>query len=380
MSKQMHKIYEPELVNCVKPVEAASSIPPFYYTSDRAAADEVEMVFRRSWIGVGRTDIVRAPGDFITLDIAGQSIILLRDTLGQLRALANSCRHRGARLIDGSGNCRGLRCPFHSWFYGLDGKLAAAPHMERARDFDKADNGLISYRAEERLGFAFLCLSPNAPELDSYLGDFAELHAPWPLDQLLTARRREVDVDCNWKIFLEVFNEYYHLPFVHAESIDNVYDKPDSPDAVTGAYASQFGTTQGTGGLLEADQNKSLPEIPGLTGKALKGARYTWVFPNMTFAANRDALWCYEAYPLGASKCRVVQTSCFHPDTMALNDFSQKSAAYFNRMDAALEEDVQALTNQQKGLACPDSRAGRFQPDLEPNVAAFARWYSGVWN
>ena len=187
-------------------------------------------------------------------------------------------------------------------------------------------------------------------------------------------------IDCNWKIFLEVFNEYYHLPSVYAESLDSVYNKPDSADAVTGAYASQFGTTQGTGGLLEADQDKSLPEIPGLTGKARKGARYTWVFPNMTFAANRDALWCYEAYPLGASKCRVIQTSCFHPDTMALSDFNQKSAAYLNRMDAALEEDVQALTNQQKGLACPDSRAGRFQPDLEPNVAAFARWYSGVWN
>ncbi len=134
------------------------------------------------------------------------------------------------------------------------------------------------------------------------------------------------------------------------------------------------------GGVLEADQEKSLPEIPGLTGKARKGARYTWVFPNMTFAANRDALWCYQAYTLGASKCRAVQTSCFHPDTMAFSDLSQKSAAYLNRMDAALEEDDQALTNQQKGLGCPDSRTGRFHSDLEPNVGAFARWYSGVWN
>lgn len=175
----MNKMHDLELVNCVKPVEAASSIPPFYYTSDRAASDEVEMVFRRSWIGVGRTDIVRALGDFITLEIAGQSIILLHDTTGQLRALANSCRHRGARLIDGSGTYKGLRCPFHSWFYGLDGKLVAAPHMERTRDFDKADNGFISYRTEERLGFAFLCLSPNLSEIDSYLGDFAKLHAPW---------------------------------------------------------------------------------------------------------------------------------------------------------------------------------------------------------
>ncbi|MEX0303284.1 MAG: aromatic ring-hydroxylating dioxygenase subunit alpha [Leisingera sp.] len=251
--------------------------------------------------------------------------------------------------------------------------------MERAEGFDKSSYGLVSYRAEERLGFAFVCLSPDAPGLDEHLGDFAALHSPWPMDQLVTVRRQEVEVDCNWKIFLEVFNEYYHLPFVHADSIDSVYAKPDAADRVTGAYASQFGATEGTGGLLESDQDKSLPEIPGLTGKAREGARYTWVFPNMAFAANRDALWCYEAYPLGASRCRVVQTSCFPAETFALADFAEKSEAYLKRMDAALKEDIEALVNQQRGLACPDAQPGRFQPDLEPNVAAFARWYSGRW-
>lgn len=375
----MNTMFDPELANCAKPAEAASCIPPVYYTSERHAAAELDAVFRGGWLGVGRADMVRDHGSYITLDIAGQNIILLRDKAGQLRAFANSCRHRGARLVDGNGTCKGLRCPFHSWFYGLDGKLVAAPHMEQAQDFDKADHGLISYRAEERLGFAFVCLSPEAPDLDAHLGDFADLHAPWPMDRLVTVRRQEVEVDCNWKIFLEVFNEYYHLPFVHADSIDSLYAKPDAPDVVTGAYASQFGATEGTGGLLESDQDKSLPEIPGLTGKARDGARYTWVFPNMTFAANRDALWCYEAYPLGPSRCRVLQTSCFPPETIALPDFAEKSAAYLRRMDAALDEDIEALVNQQKGLSCPDARPGRFQPDLEPNVAAFASWYSGVW-
>ena len=375
----MNTMHDPALESCAKPAELASSIPPVYYTSENLAAAENETVFRSGWIGVGRADVVANPGDFVAMDIAGQNIVLLRDKNGQLRAHANTCRHRGARLVDGSGSCKGLRCPFHSWFYDLDGKLVSAPHMERAQDFKKSDHSLISYRAEERAGFAFICLSPDAVELNVHLGDFAALHAPWPMDQLVTVRRQEVEVDCNWKIFLEVFNEYYHLPFVHPDSIDSVYAKPDAPDTATGAYASQFGETEGTGGLLEADQDKSLPEIPGLTGKALEGARYTWVFPNMTFAANRDALWCYEAYPLGASKCRVVQTSCFPPETIALQGFAEKSAAYLKRMDAALDEDIEALTNQQIGLSCPDAQPGRFQPDLEPNVAAFARWYSGVW-
>ncbi len=375
----MNSAYDPALADCARPVEAAFSIPPVCYTSGSHALAEMDLVFRQGWIGVGRADVVANPGDFITMDVAGQNIILLRDRTGQLRAYANTCRHRGARLVDGQGRCKGLRCPFHSWFYGLDGKLVAAPHMERAQGFDKADYGLVSYQVAERLGFAFVCLSRDAPDIDAYLGDIAELHSPWPMDRLVSVRRQEVEVNCNWKIFLEVFNEYYHLPFVHAESIDSVYDRPDAADAVKGAFASQFGATEGTGGLLESDQDKSLPEIPGLKGKAREGARYTWIFPNMTFAANRDALWCYEAYPVGASRCRVVQTSCFPSETIALPDFAEKSQAYLRRMDAALDEDIEALENQQRGLACPDARPGRFQPDLEPNVAAFARWYSSKW-
>ena len=366
--------------HCILPVESAHSIPPVFYTSDELTSAEIETFFRDGWIGVGRADIVKRPGDYIALDLAGQNIILLRDEAGVLRAHANSCRHRGTRLVDGSGACKGLRCPFHCWYYELNGKLKVAPHMEKADGFNKADYGLISYRAEERLGFAFICMNNNAAGIDDYLSDFANIHSPWPLETLISVRRKELDVDCNWKAFLEVFNEYYHLPFVHAGSINAIYAKPDAADVVTGAYATQFGSTEGTGGLLQTEQHKSLPPIPGLSGKAKEGARYTWVFPNMTFAANLDALWCYEAFPIGASQCRVVQTACFPRETIALPDFAQKSAAYLKRIDAALEEDIAALTNQQKGLACPDALPGRFQPELEPNVAAFARWFSSVWD
>lgn len=355
--------------------EQTFSIPPVNYTSDEVARTEIAKIFRGGWIGVGRADMVKEPGDYIALDIAGQNLILVRDGEGRLQLHANSCRHRATRLVDGTGSCKGLRCPFHCWYYGLDGRLISAPRMDEATGFNKADYGLVSFNVTERLGFVFICLADSGESLDDHLGDFAELHAPWPLETLRTVRRQELEVECNWKAFLEVFNEYYHLPFVHAGSINAVYASPNAADVVTGQYASQFGVTEGTGGLLEADQDKSLPPIPHLCDEAKEGARYTWVFPNMTFAANRDALWCYEAYPLGASRCRVVQTSCFPEETIALPDFSEKACAYLKRMDAALAEDIQALSNQHKGFSCPDALPGRFQPDLEPNVAAFSQWY-----
>ncbi|MEM7076944.1 MAG: aromatic ring-hydroxylating dioxygenase subunit alpha, partial [Pseudomonadota bacterium] len=328
----MNLVPDIDLSRSQRPAADAFCLPPECYTHPDVTQREIEQLFRNGWIGVGRSSMVSRPGDYIALDIAGQNIILLRDRDGALRAFANTCRHRSARLVDGTGNCRGIRCPFHSWFYSLDGRLVAAPQMESALDFEKDEFGLVAYNAAERAGFAFVCLAQSAPDLDARLGDFASVHADWPLDALVSVRRRDLEVACNWKLFLDVFNEYYHLPFVHPNSIDSIYAAPEQADTVSGAFATQFGRTDGTGGLLEGDQNHALPDMPGLGGQATQGARYTWVFPNMTFAANRDALWCYEAYPVAPDRCHVVQTACFHPEIVGLPDFETHLAAYLDRL------------------------------------------------
>jgi phenylpropionate dioxygenase-like ring-hydroxylating dioxygenase large terminal subunit len=364
------------LADCQTTPENAFSLPPECYVNSAVADEELNTLFAKSWFGVGRSDVAAEPGDFITMDIAGQAFLLVRGRDAKLRVFANTCRHRSARLQDGQGNCRGLRCTFHSWTYRLDGTLVAAPHMDDVAGFERENFNLIEFRTAERGGFAFVCLNSDAPEIDVVLGDFPKTHTPWPLETLVTTRRREITVNCNWKAFLEVFNEYYHLPFVHADSIDDVYNEPDAPTVTAGAYVSQFGRTQGTGGLLQTEQDKALPPIPGLTGEAAEGVRYTWVFPNMTFAAGTDALWLYEAYPIGPNKCHVVQTACFPPETLASPDAETKLAAYHARLDAALAEDIPALENQHRGFSSPHAKQGRFQPLLEPNVAGFAKWYA----
>lgn len=355
----------------------AFSLPPAMYVDEGVATLEIDRIWRREWICLGRSEQCAKPGDFATFDFAGQAVILLRDHDYTLKAYANSCRHRGARLLDGTGRTSGIRCSFHSWAYKLDGSLAGAPHMNDVDGFCREDFGLIRYRCAERLGFAFVCLAEATSDIDSALGNFPVLHANWPLESLVSKRRQTFEVDCNWKAFIEVFNEYYHLPFVHPDSIDDVYHMPDPADDVTGSFATQFGSTDGTGGLLQTTQDRPLPSMPGLQGRAAAGVRYSWLFPNMTFAAGSDALWMYEAYPLGANRCNVIQTACFPAETVALPDFDVLVAAYYHRLDAALAEDIPALVNQQRGMMVPDARQGRFQPLLESNVASFARWYAG---
>ncbi len=373
---EQDQAFQRQLAACRASPEVALSLPPSSYRDEGVLRSEIERTFQRSWIGVGRADQVKAVGDYLALDVAGAALILLRDKAGKLRVFANACRHRGTRLVDGSGNSKRLRCPFHSWVYRLDGSLAGAPKMEQCAGFDKEACGLVEFRAEERLGFAFVCLDPSTADIDTYLGNLAEPHAPWPLESLVSARRRSMTVACNWKAFLEVFNEHYHLPFVHPDSINDLYLPPDPGDPATGAFASQFGPTEGTGGLLQDAQSAALPIMPGLEGRAANGVRYTWLFPNMTFAAGRDAIWVYEAYPLHPGHCLVKQTICFPPKTMALPDFEQRAAAYFHRLDAALDEDIPALEKQHQGLSSPHALQGPFQPLLEANVAAFAAWYA----
>ena len=358
------------------PIETAATLPPPCYTDPEVFESERDTIFRQSWIGLGRADRWREAGDYQAFDLAGVPLLVLRDRQGGLRAFANSCRHRGSLLLEGAG-CRPLiTCPFHAWVYGLDGRLRSAPSVDQLPGFDKAEYGLIQFRAEERQGFAFVCLDPAAPDLDAQLGDFPTLHAPWAFDRLVTTRRRELEIGCNWKTFLEIFNEYYHLPSVHPGSIGDLYAAPDPPDQTEGCYASQFGTTEGTGGLLEESQDQGLPPIPGLAGRNRQGVRYSWVFPNLTFAAGADALWVYDAVPLAPDRTRVGMTVCFPPETVALDDFEARARHYYHRMDTALAEDVPALERQQAGLTSPYARAGRFAPLLEPNVASFAFWYA----
>ncbi len=355
--------------------DRSPGIPPACYADDAILPLERRALFLDGWVGLGRADRWPRGGDYSALDIAGEPVIVLRNGAGELKAFANSCRHRGSRLLDGSGNCDKIKCPFHWWTYDLDGRLKVCSRMHNAVDFDIADYPLVEFEVAERDGFAWLSFAESPPSIDDWLGDFSGLHRAWDLQQWRTARLREFDVDCNWKTFIEVFNEYYHLPMVHPQSINWLYPEPDPADDTSGQYTTQFGVTEGAAALLEQAQQFALPVAPGLEGREAMGTRYTWVYPNITFALSQDSMWIYQATPLAADRCRVIQTICFPQASMELPDFEQRAAHYYERIDAAIAEDMPFLLEQQVGLASSFARPGRFS-SLEPSVARFAWWYA----
>jgi len=361
---------------CKLPLLQRQSLPFECYWEDSILIQEQKLIFSNQWLGLGRADRLETPGEYEVFELCGQSLFLIRDQDNILRLYANTCRHRGAKLLDGTGQCQAISCPFHGWTYTLDGNLKYAKTMSENPNFDFSEHSLIEYKLKELQGFLFAFLGNQPTDLDSQLGDFSELHQPWSLNELITTRREVFEVQCNWKAFLDVFNEYYHLSNIHPTSIDNLYIKPEEADKTTGDYASQFGFTTGTGALLEAHQSNALPKMENLGDPWNLGARYSWVFPNMTFAASQEAIWVYEANPITSQSCQVRQSICFPKNTTELPDFQEKSQAYYQRLDDALDEDIYALENQQKGLNKSPSLQGQFSTLMEANVATFAQWYA----
>jgi len=361
---------------CKLPPLQRRSLPFECYWEDSILIQEQKLIFSNQWLGLGRADRLETSGEYEVFELCGQALVLIRDQDNILRLYANTCRHRGAKLLDGTGQCQAISCPFHGWTYTLDGNLKFAKTMSENSNFDFSEHSLIEYKLKELQGFLFAFLGNQPTDLDSQLGDFSELHQPWSLNELITTRREVFEVQCNWKAFLDVFNEYYHLSNIHPTSIDNLYIKPEEADKTTGDYASQFGFTTGTGALLEAHQSNALPKMENLGDPWNLGARYSWVFPNMTFAASQEAIWVYEANPITSQSCQVRQSICFPKNTTELPDFQEKSQAYYQRLDDALDEDIYALENQQKGLNKSPSLQGQFSTLMEANVATFAQWYA----
>ena len=145
-----------------RPFEDARAMPPGVYTSDAFLRRELETVFGREWICVGRTASLKSPGDYMAYDLAGQPIVVLRDREGGLRAMSNVCLHRMSTLLEGSGNTRSIVCPYHAWTYNLDGTLRAAPFMKETTGFDREDYALPQIRCEEWLGWIYVTLESRA--------------------------------------------------------------------------------------------------------------------------------------------------------------------------------------------------------------------------
>ena len=206
------------------PVSYEDSISPEHYELERDA------IFRRTWLNVGRVEQLPRKGSYFTreLDAARTSVIVVRDTDGEVRAYHNICRHRGNKLVwndfpaeETAGTCRQFTCKYHGWRYGLSGDLTFVQQESEFFDLDKSRFGLAPVRAEVWEGFIFVNLDSSAnadsTSLAEYMGGLGAGLSGYPFHEMTQVTKFRAEVGANWKLFIDAFAEFYHAPVLHAK-------------------------------------------------------------------------------------------------------------------------------------------------------------------
>ncbi len=213
--------------------ERSSWLPAQCYTDPAFYELEKERVFRRNWLSVGRVEQVAKPGDYFSIELFGEPLIIVRDKGGSIRALSNVCPHRWMLLVghdtdstfpfktEPCGNRKSFQCPFHLWSFDLDGRMIGAPGMDQAEDFDKKDWGLPQFSVEIWNGFIFVNLDPNAEPLAPQLATLDPFVDAYELDKLRILETLDYECDWNWKLSVEAGSESYHHLGLHQNLLED---------------------------------------------------------------------------------------------------------------------------------------------------------------
>lgn len=332
------------------------SLPSSAYLTEDAHRKDIDRIFAREWVCAGREEDVAEPGDHKLIDLAGQSLIVVRTKAGEIRAHYNVCRHRGARLCDPETDARWdvalsggvigqvIRCPYHGWSYGLDGALLAAPNLGAIAGFDKGEHGLHPVAVALWGGFIWLGLTPDvAPDFDAAMGDAPRRLSNYPLDALKTARTISYDVHANWKLILENYNECYHCAGVHPELCDLVPEFRRNGgmhlDWEAGIPHREGATTYTLSGTT------ARAYFPGLSVEEQVRHKGELLYPNLMLSVSSDHAAAFILWPEAVDRTRIECRFLFHPDEMARADFDPSDAVDFwdlvNRQDWAVCERVQ---------------------------------------
>lgn len=332
--------------NVRKPLLEASCLPPDCYTADSFYQREVDRVFKRHWQFVGREEQLAEPGSFICFDGPAGPLVVLRDEQGVLRAYANSCRHRGARLLQGQGHCKRIVCPYHSWTYRLDGRLQAAPGMQQSIDFKTDDFPLVEFPLACWGGFIFVNYQASPPDFNAHLGNLPIKFGGHRCEQMRLVGELEFDIASNWKLLAENALEAYHTGSVHRDTLGQQDSRAiDAHGNWTGLLVED---EHSVATLSDGD---SFPHIDDLGGEAAEGAYFTLLYPSTQFVFAQDCAWWLDFKPLAVDRTRLTIGACFPQSTIDSENFEERVKPYFERWRLATMEDNDICEQQQLGQA-----------------------------
>jgi phenylpropionate dioxygenase-like ring-hydroxylating dioxygenase large terminal subunit len=333
------------------------TLPSSWYYDEAIYRRERERIFYREWLCAGREEELSAPGDHRVIDIAGESIIVVRNRDAELRAFYNVCRHRGARLCrtddaptpglavrGGVIAGRSIICPYHQWSYDLDGHLIGAPHMSSLPGFDKSSISLYPVGVACWGGFVFLHLTPaEARPLSEQLGAIPKRIERYPLAQLRIGKTLRYEVAANWKVICENYNECYHCGGVHPELCAVV---PAFREAGGGALDWSRGIPHRDGAYTFTHSGQTTRRaFPDLNADERTRHKGEVLYPNLFISLACDHAAVFILQPRGPERTDITCHFLFEPREMTQSNFDPSDAVAFwditNRQDWSICETVQ---------------------------------------
>ena len=349
--------------NVSAPFERARAMPPSVYTSPEFLQSELTHVFAKEWVCVGRASALKEKGDYLTYELAGQPVIVLRDNSGALRAMSNVCLHRMSTIMEGSGSCRALVCPYHGWTYNLDGTLRGAPAMDRNADFAKGEYRLPQIRCEEWLGWIMITLNPDAAPVAQKLAEVQELIEDFGMEDYVETFRENHVWDTNWKVLAENFMESYHLPVCHSGTIGGL-SKLEEMICPPGRRAFNYHT------ILKDDTLKialAHPDNTRMKGDRRRTTFLLAVYPSLLVTLTPGYFWYLSLHPKGTGQVSIVFGGGMSPDFA----YSPEAQAHFAQLKTLLDkvnvEDRGCTEKVYKGLSAKAAVPGHLSHLERPN-------------
>jgi glycine betaine catabolism A len=300
-------------------IDGARTLPRRYYVAPEIFAEEGEKIFAGGWLCVGREERIPNPGDYVLQQVGTESIIVLRDQAGTVRAYYNVCRHRGTRLCEEHTGrfSETIQCPYHAWTYSLDGRLIGAPSSGDIEGFTKSDYPLYSVAVQRWEGFVFINLAPKpepfALAYQALIGRFDRFN----LASLSLGKTVEYDVKANWKLLFQNYSECYHCGPVHPTLAKLTPPTSGENDLVAGPVTGGFMViNQGHQSLTMSGRSCGVT-VGDLPDEDLNRVYYYTIFPNMLLSLHPDYVMFHTLWPEAPDRTRIFCSWLFHPETLS---------------------------------------------------------------
>lgn len=361
----------------IEDVSKASTLPAELYTSVDVLALETEAIFMKEWLCVGRAERIPNVGDWFTVTIVDEPLIIARNKAGDVCAMSAVCQHRAMQVCEGEGNSTTFKCPYHHWNYGLDGRLLGAPAMERTEAFNKADFGLPQLRVEEWLGFVFVNFDQDASPLAPTLERYSPFVHNYDLENAVCPGTFTLEgMPWNWKVMFENFNDGYHANRLHEYVQDfcpsNLSDFPVPWSDDSNVIFRTGGYTHIDGGF-NATHRVIMEVFPDLTEEERTRSTFALMPPTLCFGTAPDQCFFFLIRPTGPETIDVEIGYIFHPSALDDPLFDQKMALSDAGVQVFVDQDQDATTKVQRGLRSRFAPRGRYSWQEESHIQ-FNRW------